>query len=157
MNLIDFNCYNWFILIWIEIMSSFGWLCGALFFFYFHKMTFLDFVDMYLMIFDINCQYLAKFSQYLASGEFERQDYSRKQNRHGRLFKWAWVINSLVPGWGTGPEKNWSQSIWFCLILEPGFLLFFGTGLIFEVPISAARKMFALPNGRPTCCDDHNI
>ena len=34
-------------------------------FFDFEKMTFLDFFDMYLMIFDINSQYLVRFSQYL--------------------------------------------------------------------------------------------
>ena len=34
-------------------------------FFYFEKMTFLEIFDMYLMIFDINNQYLVRFSQYL--------------------------------------------------------------------------------------------
>ena len=34
-------------------------------FFDFEKMTFLDLFDMYLMIFDINSQYLVRFSQYL--------------------------------------------------------------------------------------------
>ena len=31
----------------------------------FEKMTFLEFFDMYLMIFDINSKYLVRFSQYL--------------------------------------------------------------------------------------------
>ena len=34
-------------------------------FFDFEKMSFLDIFDMYLMIFDINSQYLVRFSQYL--------------------------------------------------------------------------------------------
>ena len=33
--------------------------------FYFEKMTFLEMLNMYLMIFDINSQYLGRFSQYL--------------------------------------------------------------------------------------------
>ena len=32
------------------------------------------------------------------------------------------------------------QSVWFCLILELGFLVFFLTGLIFEVPNPADGK-----------------
>ena len=44
----------------IQILDDFWrWI------FYFEKMTFLDFFDMYLMIFDINSQYLVRFSQYL--------------------------------------------------------------------------------------------
>ena len=42
-----------------------------------------------------------------------------------------------------------SQSVWFCLILEPGFLLFCGAGLIFEVLNPAAGKMFTLLDFRP--------
>ena len=53
---------------------------------------------------------------------------------------WGWDINPLVPGWVPGQRKPDSQSVWFCLILEPGFLLFFGTGLIFEVPNPAAEE-----------------
>ena len=34
-------------------------------FFYFQKMTFLDFFDMYLLIFDMNSQYFVEFNQYL--------------------------------------------------------------------------------------------
>ena len=55
MPLIDFNGFIW---IWIEIVTNFGWSCGALFFFYFQKMTFLNFFDMYLIFVDINSQYL---------------------------------------------------------------------------------------------------
>jgi hypothetical protein len=52
----------------------------------------------------------------------------------------GWDINPLVPGWVPGQRKPDSQSVWFCLILEPGFLLFFGTWLIFEVPNPAAEE-----------------
>jgi hypothetical protein len=31
-------------------------------------------------------------------------------------------------------RKPEPQSVWFCLVLAPGFSLVFGTGLIFEVP-----------------------
>ena len=45
--------------------ASESWMIFDVGFFYFEKMTFLDFFDMYLLIFDINNQCLAKFSQYL--------------------------------------------------------------------------------------------
>ena len=45
--------------------ASKSWMIFDVGFFYFEKMTFLDFFDMYLMIFDINSQYLVRFSQYL--------------------------------------------------------------------------------------------
>ena len=35
-------------------------------FFYFQKITFLEIFDMYLVIFDINSQYLIEFNQYLS-------------------------------------------------------------------------------------------
>jgi hypothetical protein len=49
---------------------------------------------------------------------------------------WACVINALLPGWVTGPDANQIPrvlglaSIWLLVVI-----LFFGTGLIFEVPI----------------------
>ena len=56
----------------------------------------------------------------------------------------------LYPGCGSltpqyragvpGQEKPDSQFVWFCLILEPGFLLVSGTGLLFEVQNPAAEK-----------------
>ena len=45
--------------------ASKSWMSFDVGFFYFEKMTFLDFVDMYLVIFDINSQYLVRISQYL--------------------------------------------------------------------------------------------
>ena len=58
--------------------------------------------------------------------------------------------------YGVGPSTPWyragipgqrkpdSQSVWFRLILEPGFLLFFGTGQFVEVPNPVAARMFTL-------------
>ena len=45
--------------------ASKSWMIFDVGFFYFEKITFLDILNMYLMIFDINSQYLVKFSQYL--------------------------------------------------------------------------------------------
>ena len=55
---------------------------------------------------------------------------------------------SLGQGWGTGPEKTISPE---CLALPFGtwLLLFFGTGLIFEVPNPAAGELFTLLDLRP--------
>ena len=51
---------------------------------------------------------------------------------------WAWLINPSVPGLGTGQGSPDSQSSWSRLVLESGILMFFGTGLILEVPNPAA-------------------
>ena len=63
---------------------------------------------------------------------------------------WGWAINPLVPGWGTwlgylagvpGQRKNQIPKVFrFCLRLESGFLLFFGTGLISELRNPAAGE-----------------
>jgi hypothetical protein len=60
---------------------------------------------------------------------------------------WACVINALLPGWVTGPDANQIPrvlglaSIWLLVVL-----LFFGTGLIFEVPIWLLEIMFTFPD-----------
>ena len=41
--------------------TSRSWMNFDVGLFYFEKMTFLDFVDMYLVNFDINSKYLSKF------------------------------------------------------------------------------------------------
>ena len=47
----------------VNIFSAFkSWMIFDVDVFYFEQMTFLDFFDMYLMIFDINSQYLVRFS-----------------------------------------------------------------------------------------------
>ena len=47
---------------------------------------------------------------------------------------WAWAINPLIPGWGTGPEKTrfpfWYNFLTKWLLV---FILVFGTGLDFEL------------------------
>ena len=51
----------------VNIFSAFKfWMIFDVGFFYFEKMTFLKILNMHLMIFDINNQYLVKFSQYVA-------------------------------------------------------------------------------------------
>ena len=45
--------------------ASESWMIFDVGFFYFEKMTFLDFFDMYLVFFGINSQYLVRFCQYL--------------------------------------------------------------------------------------------
>ena len=45
--------------------ASESWMIFDVGFLYFEKITFLDFFDMYFVIFDINSQYLVRFSQYL--------------------------------------------------------------------------------------------
>ena len=45
--------------------ASKSWMIFDVGFVDFKKMTFLDIFDMYRMIFDINSQYLVRFSQYL--------------------------------------------------------------------------------------------
>ena len=44
--------------------ASRSWMIFDVGFVYFEKITFLDFVDMYLMFFDINNQYVVRFGQY---------------------------------------------------------------------------------------------
>ena len=51
----------------VSICSAFNsWMFFLRCIFYFEKMTFLDFVDMYLMIFDITIQHFIRFNQYLS-------------------------------------------------------------------------------------------
>ena len=57
-----------------------------------------------------------------------------------------------------GQEKTDSQFVWFCLILEPGFLLVSGAGLIFEVQNSAAEQNVdtsRFGTGKPSPCNHH--
>ena len=50
----------------VNILSaSKSWMIFDVDFLYFEKITFLDLFDMYLVIFDTNCQYFIKFCQYV--------------------------------------------------------------------------------------------
>ena len=51
--------------------------CDVGFLFYFEKMIFLDFFDMYLLIFDINSQYLVRFSPYFVTVWVQSQPLER--------------------------------------------------------------------------------
>ena len=56
------------------------------------------------------------------------------------------------------PTPSPNHSVWFCFIMEPGFLLICGTGMICEVPNPAAEENclhFSMLTRKPNPCNDH--